>query len=195
VSNPDEMNMTALGFDNTMMDYRDNKGRRKSNKISDQIELINAPENLLNGSDSQVNTEEEEKQEILPKNRGNKRHQVGETEILEIIERSLTSNYNVSLDKFHVNRLINFKGKVRSDLLKRLESKLGHQLNSTIKLKPQQVVLDFGPYPMPVNWQQQDANKKEQKKQDLYLPPDEDNFEKHGVNNLVIKFSDDEPLI
>jgi len=32
--------------------------------------------------------------------------------------------------------------------------------------------------------------KQETIQQDLYLPPDEDNFEKHGITNLVIKYSE-----
>jgi hypothetical protein len=29
----------------------------------------------------------------------------------------------------------------------------------------------------------------------LYLPPDEENFEKHGISNLVVKFNENEPAM
>lgn len=45
---------------------------------------------------------------------------------------------------------------------------------------------------MSKNWQKKRA-KSERPKQEIFLPPDEDNFEKHGITNLVIKFSDFEP--
>ena len=51
------------------------------------------------------------------------------------------------------------------------------------------VLFDFGPYPFPKHWQfKMDGDQKVQ--QELYLPPDEDNFEKHGTQNLVIKYGD-----
>jgi hypothetical protein len=48
---------------------------------------------------------------------------------------------------------------------------------------------------MPVSWQKQQNIDERAKKQELFLPPDEDNFEKHGISNLVIKFNDEDPLI
>jgi hypothetical protein len=36
---------------------------------------------------------------------------------------------------------------------------------------------------------------KKGKRQELFLPPDEDNFERHGIANLVLKYDDEEPKL
>ena len=46
--------------------------------------------------------------------------------------------------------------------------------------------IGFGPYPLSTNWQK-DGRKEDHS---FFLPPDEDNFDKHGRSNLLIKYSE-----
>lgn len=64
-----------------------------------------------------------------------------------------------------------------------------HAQNKNVR----KVLFDFGPYPFPKHWQCK-LNGDQKVQQELYLPPDEDNFDKHGIQNLVIKYSDDPVL-
>jgi hypothetical protein len=68
------------------------------------------------------------------------------------------------------------------------------------------IFIDFGPYPLSKNWELKETkevdddalDQTERKRQrqrrafrarndsKLFLPPDEDNYDKHGIKNLVI---------
>ena len=106
--------------------------------------------------------------------------------VIELINRSLTDKYNVDLQKFDVSNLIENKRKVRLDLLQKFQNKLSQKVN--VKKKDiNKMQLDFGPYPINKDWRlstriQDDDNG------GIIFPPDEDNYDKHGQNNLVIKY-------
>lgn len=55
------------------------------------------------------------------------------------------------------------------------------------------IYLDFGPYPMNINWRTKSGSVDDQ--EGVISPPDEDNYEKHGVDNLVIKYSEFKPAL
>ena len=55
------------------------------------------------------------------------------------------------------------------------------------------IFLDFGPYPMNRIWRKKHAA--DDDAGGIILPPDEDNYEKHGQDNLVIKYSEFKPAL
>lgn len=74
--------------------------------------------------------------------------------VIQILKQSLEQRYNINGRKFDVDRLINVHGRVRSELLEKLMNKINAQLLEAHKnIDIKHVFLDFGPYPMPTNWQ------------------------------------------
>jgi len=80
---------------------------------------------------------------------------VNTKDVVNIIVRTLEKKYNVDKNKFDAGNLITVKGKVRGDLLQKLENKINHQLDETERRKVnlKSVFLDFGPYPVNKSWQ------------------------------------------
>lgn len=117
-------------------------------KNSEEVEMIQTTEFV-------VNTENEEKASILPKTPcGKGSNTISNDDAIQIIIQSLKNDYNIDHKKFDVKKLISIKGKVRGDLLQRLISRISQQLSEANReVRLSQVMLDFGPYPMPKHWQ------------------------------------------
>ena len=68
---------------------------------------------------------------------------------------------------------------------------------NTQKRQRDKIFIDFGPYPLSKHWQRPKGNESNENssanrtdKTDMFLPPDEDNYEYHGIKNLVVKYSE-----
>ena len=133
--------------------------------------------------------------------------------MIEILEQSLYQHYLIDKNKFNVKKLIK---KVDPELLKSFESKIKHKVNKENR-SINRIFVDFGPYPLLKLWQiskeekeiienanlvedDEDQNTAQrhlkkalvenQKNQNLFMAPDEDNYEQHGIKNLVIKYQE-----
>jgi len=114
-------------------------------------------------------------------------------QIVQLINRSLEIKYNIDLIKFDVENLVINKKKVRSDLLTKFQNKLTDKVNIN-KKDIQKMQLDFGPYPMNRIWRK-GTRIEDEDNNGIIFPPDEDNYDKHGQDNLVLKYRDNKAIL
>ena len=167
-------------------------------KTKDVIDLeLGTRKNSVNGSTKSGGLNVSNKIQHEKSALGNSEQKV--SKVVTVLQNSLYQPYLVDEKKFDVKEI---EGIINKELLSEFKKKLKYKINVK-KRQINKILIDFGPYPLQKNWLVDIREDEEEELLDgprqqireskkVYLPPDEDNYQQHGVKNLVLKYEDGE---